>query len=484
MTSMPLVSVIVALYNKEAYLKATLESVQQNDYPNWEVIIVDDGSSDDSAQLAKQFCDNDARFRFFQQENRGVSAARNHALREARGEFVLPLDADDLIAPDYISSAMAAFQQMPHLKVVYARAEFIGEKSGPWKLPKFNRRALAMHNQIYISALYRRADALAIGGYCEELNEREDWEFWISMLKHGGDVHCLDQVGLYYRIVPHSKRKADRRHKKKIIAFLNRKHKDFFLRELNGPLRNQKSCSRLLNFFAGCFFKERYFVHPDFTALANYICSLPTLFSQSGTMIHDARNQLKLVEQAGWQLAVKSYRVPHLINRVVYGWLRPSKARRSYEYAEKLLSMGLSTPRPVGYYESSVCGLFSKSYYVCLKSDCPHSFVELIRDEHFPDRLQILEDVAVFTARLHQAGCLHLDYSAGNILFERIDGHTRIEIIDLNRMQFGQVGLEKGCRNFERLPLDEEGLATMAKAYARARGFDPADCLREMKQNR
>ncbi len=98
-------------------------------------------------------------------------------MREAIGTYILPVDADDLISTTYIENAVAILEARPEVKVVYAKAEFFGLRQGEWKLPTYSLHKLAMHNQIYVSAMYRKADALAFGGYCETILGREDWEF-------------------------------------------------------------------------------------------------------------------------------------------------------------------------------------------------------------------------------------------------------------------------------------------------------------------
>jgi hypothetical protein len=89
--------------------------------------------------------------------------------------------------------------------------------------------------------------------------------------------------------------------------------------------------------------------------------------------------------------------------------------------------------------------------------------------------------VAKTTARLHECGFLHKDYSAGNILLRELpDGTVRVEIIDLNRIRFRKIGLEEGCKNFERLPMNEEIVSVMAPPYAEARKFDVSQCQRAL----
>jgi tRNA A-37 threonylcarbamoyl transferase component Bud32 len=173
---------------------------------------------------------------------------------------------------------------------------------------------------------------------------------------------------------------------------------------------------------------------------------------------------------------VKSFQIPNLANRFIYGNFRDSKACRSYKYALHLLESGIGTPTPIGFYEQKCVFLFTKSYYACLQSECKYQFTDLIADIHFPDRNDILKAIGRFTALLHEKGIRHQDYSAGNILFQVKEDTIDIEIIDLNRIRFGKVDLESGCRNFERLNIDPASLEIMAKEYALARGFDPQIC--------
>ena len=97
------------------------------------------------------------------------------------------------------------------------------------------------------SALYRRSDWETVGGYFEGIQAREDWEFWISLLKNGGEVVTSPEVYLKYRIHASSKRIADRNQKRKVIDVLNEQHPEFFQKVLGGPLRYQRSWSRLIN---------------------------------------------------------------------------------------------------------------------------------------------------------------------------------------------------------------------------------------------
>jgi tRNA A-37 threonylcarbamoyl transferase component Bud32 len=177
---------------------------------------------------------------------------------------------------------------------------------------------------------------------------------------------------------------------------------------------------------------------------------------------------------------VKAYRTPSFINRLVYGLLRKSKAERAYLYAAKLRKEGIDTPREVGFLTCRRWFLFDKSYLVTLRSALPYRYNDL-NQSPFPNRKEIVEAIACLAACMHEKGFYHKDFSGGNILFSDKGAKVSIEIIDINRMVFGEVGLEKGCKNFERLPASDDLIEVMARTYAEKRNFDPLLCLEKIK---
>lgn len=473
----PLVSVVIPVYNMEEFLEETLDSVLSSDYPNFEVIVMDDGSKDRSLEIAESYKSRYENVRVYTQANSGVATARNHAISKAGGVYILPVDADNRISKELIHSAVDILESDPEVKVVCPRAEFFGDRSGEWVLPPFSLSLLARKNMMDTCAVYRKSEWERIGGYCAEIVAREDWEFWISMLKDGGKVVKLPEIGLFYRVREQSKRVTDRLLKKHVIDVLNRRHPDFFERELGGPLRYQRSWSRLINRISRIIHPRRVFVGDDFQDLSSFVRVLPMHFENGGTLIYEGRNKLKEFEIHGRKLIVKSYQLPHLINRVVYNSFRASKARRSYQYAQMLRKAGIGSPAPVGFYSTGTWLLFGRSYFVSLKSECPYTYRNLLEETFTGDKEKVLRAIARTTAALHENGFLHKDYSGGNILFRETDKGIEVEIIDLNRMRFGKVDIETGCKNFERLPGTHEMFVILADEYAKVRGFDADRCL-------
>jgi len=225
----------------------------------------------------------------------------------------------------------------------------------------------------------------------------------------------------------------------------------------------------------------------EFCHLVPFLRSLPQrIAAGEGECIHRGRNELRVFEHDGLSLVVKAFCRPNVINQLVYGTLRPSKAKRSYVNALRLLDIGIGTPEPVGYYNvRSLTGLrFERSYYISLRSACTHRYEDLFTGE-FSYAEDVLRAIGRLTAQLHEHHLAHKDYGRANILFERqADGSIRLELVDLNRMATGTLSMEAGCKNFLRLPATPQMHRWMAEAYAEARGFDADECFRLMQAYR
>ena len=198
----PLVSVIIPCYNQGHFLSETLESVLHQTYNNWECLIVNDGSSDMTHEIASKFVQKDKRFHYIYQENSGVSVARNCGIRHSTGEFLLPLDADDLIDSTYMEKAMRYFEIYPKTKLVYSKADMFGKVNQDWNLKEYKYNEFIWNNCIFNAAFFRRSDYDEIkGGYNEGMVMGfEDWEFFLSLLDESSIVHRMDETLFHYRI--------------------------------------------------------------------------------------------------------------------------------------------------------------------------------------------------------------------------------------------------------------------------------------------
>lgn len=194
------------------------------------------------------------------------------------------------------------------------------------------------------------------------------------------------------------------------------------------------------------------------------------------------RNALKIFALSDTSINIKSFKKPNLINSIAYRFFRPSKARRSFEYAHKLLEQGVGTPQPIAFYEERSVFGFRQSYYVSKHQDYDLTYRELIRDSNYVGNAPILQAFAAFTYDLHCKGIHFLDHSPGNTLIKiKDDGSYAFYLVDLNRMKFGTLDFETRMKNFERLSKIEDHIQITAKAYAALSDDDPQKVFTAMR---
>ena len=204
--NLPKVSIIVPCFNQAAFLSESLDSVVAQTYSNWECIIVNDGSLDDTGEIANRYLEQDKRFKYIRQDNQGVSVARNTGISHSEGVFILPLDGDDIIEPTYLEKAVDWFGNHPETKLVYCKALLFGSINSLWDLDEYEYGRFIWSNCIFCSAVFRRADYDKTGGYNPNMSHGlEDWDFWLSLLKKDDIVHRIDEVLFRYRIKDQSR---------------------------------------------------------------------------------------------------------------------------------------------------------------------------------------------------------------------------------------------------------------------------------------
>jgi glycosyltransferase involved in cell wall biosynthesis len=193
------VSVIIPCYNGGAFVNEAIQSALNQTHKDLEVIVIDDGSTD---KLTVEVLNVGQweRTRIFRQENMGPAAARNAGIRAAKGEFILPLDADDRIDPSYVEKALAVMHAQPNVGIVYCKAMRFGEIEGPWLMPPFSLQGMAIGNVIFCTALFRKYDWEKVGGYSETIRYGlEDYDFWIKLISTGIEVCQIDEYLFHYR---------------------------------------------------------------------------------------------------------------------------------------------------------------------------------------------------------------------------------------------------------------------------------------------
>lgn len=193
--------------------------------------------------------------------------------------------------------------------------------------------------------------------------------------------------------------------------------------------------------------------------------------SDARRIYRGARNTLyDVADSEGHHLCVKHFRKAKFPNSYIYTTLRHSKARRSYEHAGRLLSLGFLTPRPLAWSERRKGLKLLDSYYICEYLDLPN-----IRDwGSLPDAEVLIDALGAYMVSLHRAGVYHRDFSPGNILVERLpESRYRFYLVDINRMNFGVTDRKKLMSMFRSISLDPDDTTRLAHAYAKASGANP-----------
>ncbi|RXR19085.1 glycosyltransferase [Flavobacterium amnicola] len=195
-----LVSIIIPSFNNAETIIETLQSIEKQSYQNIEVIIVDDGSSDDLKSIVSEYQNSSPlTISYHFQDNAGPSVARNKGAQLARGTFLLFLDADDLIHENYVQKAVKVLNENPAINIVYADAEFFGAEIGKWELSEYNLQDFLKYNSIPIFAVIKKDVFHAVGNFDEQLTFTEDWELWIRIIKTYGGVYKIPETMYYYR---------------------------------------------------------------------------------------------------------------------------------------------------------------------------------------------------------------------------------------------------------------------------------------------
>ncbi len=208
-------------------------------------------------------------------------------------------------------------------------------------------------------------------------------------------------------------------------------------------------------------------INSKYQSLAVFIENIESYFESSEDILYDHRNLIKGVSFQGQDYVVKKFKIPNVINRIVYRYFRPSKAKRSYDYSLKI-GEGIC-PEPIAYIEDRARGLLGKSYYISRHYSYDFTIRPVLLDKNFEKalRYQVLTDFADFTFSLHEKGILHRDYSYGNILIKHQQGQFEFNIIDVNRMQFRMLSLNDRLENFARLSADDDAMQVIMTRYAK-----------------
>ncbi len=237
----PAVAVVIPCFNHGRYLRDAIDSVREQDWPNVECVVVDDGSTDpDTRRVLDKLGQQGVRV--IRQENQGLSAARNNGVRATDAPFFVPLDADDRIAPGFISALLPPMLENPSLGYCYSHVRFIGEADGVWQCPDYDPRRLLVENLSVATAVVRRAAFDLVGGYRTDMvHGFEDWDFWIALLAVGYHGRCVPQPLFEYRKHAPGESMLDKtqRHRADMVRLMIEHHRPLFVSMLDVSLADK-----------------------------------------------------------------------------------------------------------------------------------------------------------------------------------------------------------------------------------------------------
>jgi tRNA A-37 threonylcarbamoyl transferase component Bud32 len=219
--------------------------------------------------------------------------------------------------------------------------------------------------------------------------------------------------------------------------------------------------------------KSRCVIAHDKARFGPLLRNLDKTFDETGVTLYQARNVLKRLIWGEQQVIVKSFGVPNAVNRLLYRWVRKSKARRAFENAVELSKRGITTPSPIGYIEYDVGLGLARSFYAYDEWRADFTLRECITNPDYSDRIEILAALGAFTWQMHHQGVNFLDFSPGNILVQW-EAKKAFCLVDINRIRFQSLMLEERMRTFARLWANDEDLETIVAGYALASGDNVA----------
>lgn len=208
----PLISIIIPCYNQDKFLDEALQSVLNQSYTNWECIVVNDGSTDNSESIAKNWTVKDSRFRCFHKTNSGVSATRNYALDKVKGDYIQFLDADDVIDKYKLELSLSLLEKsnVKNEKMVISNFRMFSNNQNKTTEPYCNLKSDLF---TYENLLYKWNETFSIPLHCgffeaslfdiirfpENLSAQEDWIVWVKIFKMGTKAIFLNEVLAFYR---------------------------------------------------------------------------------------------------------------------------------------------------------------------------------------------------------------------------------------------------------------------------------------------
>jgi len=226
------VSIIIPCYNQAKYLPDAVASVVKQTYQNWECLIVNDGSPDNTSAVARELITkySDKRIRLVEKMNGGLADARNAGIKVSRGEYWVPLDSDDMIAPTFLEKTVQILGNNTTVGFVYTDIQHFGMANNLFPLPDFNAHTVVhIDNICCVCSLVRREVWEKVGGYNVNMKEGyEDWDFWVGCIEKGWKGHRIPEPLFMYRKTRSSMLGDANKKREKLIARIILNHPSLY----------------------------------------------------------------------------------------------------------------------------------------------------------------------------------------------------------------------------------------------------------------
>jgi glycosyltransferase involved in cell wall biosynthesis len=262
---MPRVSIIMPVFNAGRWLGKALDSVAAQTWRDFELVLVDDGSTDAQTIALLDEAARRPGVALHRTENRGPSHARNLAIERAHADYILPLDADDWLAPTFLERTVPLLDADPALGVVYTWVGLVGDHHGTWKTGDFTVQALLSRCTIHVASLFRRRLWADAGGYDARFVEScEDWDLWLGAAARGWRGHCVPEVLVYYRRGATSRERHSRTPgiSTRLMRTLVEKHRPLYEAHLEDTIAGMYEERAKVSLMV-----ERFYDHPAVRAL-------------------------------------------------------------------------------------------------------------------------------------------------------------------------------------------------------------------------
>jgi glycosyltransferase involved in cell wall biosynthesis len=200
----PIVSIIITCYNLGEYLQEAIDSIKR--YPNhedYEIILVNDGSTNENTKtIIEQLIQNDPSINYINQINLGLAKARNNGIKAAKGHYIIPLDADNTVRPEFITQTIHILNNNPNVEVVHGNAQNFGNKTNIWYSRPFYFPEMLLNNYIDACAGIRKSTWEKMNGYDENMPVMgfEDWDLWLRMANAGYHFEYVNEIFFDYRV--------------------------------------------------------------------------------------------------------------------------------------------------------------------------------------------------------------------------------------------------------------------------------------------